>query len=94
VGMRATLFSMQNLDPADIKMKLTNFYEVADRKGDTAWGGASESEAVEWFRRGLDNTISVSVWNEEDIEEPKLVIDKIDITKLVLTTIVSERGRG
>ena len=49
---------------------------------------------MEWFRRGLDNTISVSVWNEEDIEEPKLVIDKIDITKLVLTTIVSERGRG
>jgi hypothetical protein len=75
-------------------MKLTNFYEVADRKGDTAWGGASESEAVEWFRRGLDNTISVSVWNEEDIEEPKLVIDKIDITALVLATIVSERGRG
>lgn len=28
-------------------MKLTNFYEVADRKGDTAWGGASESEAME-----------------------------------------------
>ena len=45
-------------------MKLINFYEVADRKGDTAWGGASESEAVEWFRRGLDNSIYVSVWNE------------------------------
>ena len=74
-------------------MKLTNFYEVADRKG-IAWGGASASEAVEWFRRGLDNSIYVSVWNEEDIEEPKLVIDKIDITKLVLTTIVSERGRA
>ncbi len=29
-----------------------------------------------------------------DIEEPKLVIDKIDITKLVLTTIVGERGRA
>jgi hypothetical protein len=49
------------------------------------WSGLGED---------LDNTISVSVWNEEDIEEPKLVIDKIDITKLVLTTIVSERGRG
>ena len=74
-------------------MKLINFYEVS-RKGDTVWGGASESEAVEWFRRNLDNSIYVSVWNEEDIEEPKLVIDKIDITKLVLTTIVSERGRA
>ena len=71
-------------------MKLTNFYEVADRKGDTAWGGASASEAVEWFRRGLDNSIYVSVWNEEDIEEPKLVIDKIDITKIILATIVGE----
>ena len=75
-------------------MKLTNFYEVADRKGEIAWGGASAIDAIEWFKRGLDNSIYVSVWNEEDIEEPKLVIDKIDITKLVLTTIVSERGRG
>jgi hypothetical protein len=71
-------------------MKLTNFYEVADRKGDTAWGGASASDAIEWFRRGLDNSIYVSVWNEEDIEEPKLVIDKIDITKIILATIVGE----
>ena len=71
-------------------MKLTNFYEVADRKGDTAWGGASASDAIEWFRRGLDNSIYVSVWNEEDIEEPKLVIDKIEITKIILATIVGE----
>jgi hypothetical protein len=35
-------------------MKLTNFYEVMDRKGDIAWGGASASEATTWFRRGLD----------------------------------------
>jgi hypothetical protein len=75
-------------------MKLINFYEVQDRKGDVAWGGASASEAVEWFRRGLDNSIYVSVWNEEDIEEPKLVIDKIDITALVLATIVGERERA
>ena len=71
-------------------MKLINFYEVADRKGDTAWGGASASDAIEWFKRGLDNSIYVSVWNEEDIEEPKLVIDKIEITKIILATIVGE----
>ena len=71
-------------------MKLINFYEVADRRSDSMWGGASASEAVEWFRRGLDNSIYVSVWNEEDIEEPKLVIDKIDITKIILATIVGE----
>ena len=75
-------------------MKLINFYEVADRRSDSMWGGASASEAVEWFRRGLDNSIYVSVWNEEDIEEPKLVIDKIDITALVLATIVNEKEKG
>ncbi len=48
-------------------MKLTNFYEVMDRKADIAWGGASASEATTWFRRGLDNSIFVSVLNEEDI---------------------------
>jgi hypothetical protein len=75
-------------------MKLVNFYEVMDRKGDIAWGGASPSEAVEWFRRGLDNSIFVSVWNEQDIENPVLVTDKIEVTTLVLATITSERSRG
>ena len=75
-------------------MKLTNFYEVMDSKGDVVWGGASASEAVEWFRRGLDNSIFVSVWNEDDPEEPRLVTDKIDVTALVLATITSEREKA
>ena len=75
------------------RMKLINFYEVMDRKGDIAWGGASVTDAVEWFRRGLDNSIFVSVWNEEDIEEPVLVTDKIEVTNLVLATILDERER-
>lgn len=75
-------------------MRLVNFYEVMDRKGDIAWGGASASDAVAWFRRGLDNSIFVSVWDEEDIEDPRLVTDKIDVTALVLATITSERERG
>lgn len=70
------------------------FYEVMDRKGDIAWGGASASEAVEWFRRGLDNSIFVSVWDEQDIEEPVLVTDKIEVTSLVLATITSEREKA
>lgn len=74
-------------------MKLINFYEVMDRKGDIAWGGASATEAVEWFRRSLDCSIFVSVWNEEDIEEPTLVTDKIDVTGLVLATMVKEGER-
>jgi hypothetical protein len=33
-------------------MKLINFYEVMNNKGDIAWGGASASEAVERMERG------------------------------------------
>ena len=75
-------------------MKLVNFYEVMDRKGDVAWGGASVTEAVEWFRRGLDNSIFVSVWEESDPEEPHLINDKTEVTALVLATITSERSKG
>lgn len=70
-----------------------NFFEVMDRKGDIAWGGSSVTDAVTWFRRGLDNSIFVSVWNEEDPEDPRLVADKIDVTALVLATITSEREK-
>ncbi len=83
-----------DLDIKEKPMKLVNFYEVMDRKGDVAWGGASVTEAVEWFRRGLDNSIFVSVWNEEDIEEPHLITDKIEVTALLLATITSERARA
>ena len=75
-------------------MKLINFYEVMDRKGDIQTGTASPSEAVAWFRRGLDNSIFVSVWDEQDIEEPRLITDKIDVTALALATITSERERN
>ena len=69
------------------------FYEVMDRKGDIAWGGSSVTDAVEWFRRGLDNSIFVSVWDESNSEDPRLVTDKIEVTTLVLATITSERSR-
>ena len=75
-------------------MRNVNFFEVMDRRGDIAWGGASASEAVEWFRRGLDNSIFVSVWNEEDPGEPVLVTDKIEITAVILATITSEREKA
>ena len=72
-------------------MKPVKFYEITEKEGqDAVWGGSSATEAVEWFRRGLDRRVFVSIWNEEDIEEPKLVIDKIDITKIILATIVGE----
>lgn len=75
-------------------MKSVNFYEVQDRKGEVEWGGASVSEAITWFRRGLDRSIFVSVWNEADIENPILITDKIDITSIVLATITSEREKA
>jgi hypothetical protein len=75
-------------------MKAVNFYEVMDRKGDIAWGGASASEAITWFRRGLDSSIFVSVWDEEDIEEPVLVTDKIEVSSLVLSAISNEKERA
>ena len=75
-------------------MKLTNFYEVMDRKGDIAWGGSAASEAITWFRKGLDSSIFVSVWDESNGEDPVLVTDKIEVTALVLATITSERERG
>jgi hypothetical protein len=73
-------------------MKLINFYEVQNRKGDVEWGGASSIEAMTWFRRGLDSSIFVSVWDEEDIEEPKLVTDKIDITNAVMSALMTARS--
>ena len=75
-------------------MKLINFYEVMDRKGNIAWGGASASEAVKWFRRSLDSSVFVSMWDKQDPEEPRLVTDKIPVTHLILVTIVSEREKA
>ena len=77
-------------------MKPINFYEVQDRKGDVIWGGASAIEAVEWFRRNVGASVFVSVWDEEDIEEPVLINDKIEVSGLVLASILDqmEKARG
>lgn len=70
-----------------------NFYEILSNKGDVEWGGVSAHEAVEWYRRGLDSAIFVSVWDESDPEEPRLITDKIEVTNLVLASIMDERER-
>ena len=74
-------------------MKQVNFWEDVDFRGDSVWGGESALQAVGWFRRGLDNKLFVSVWDEQDPEEPRLVTDKIEVTKLVLATIMDEKDR-
>jgi hypothetical protein len=75
-------------------MKPVNFYEVMDHKAEVEWGGASVSEAITWFRRGLDRSILVSVWDEQSEDDFKLITDKIDITAIVLATITSEREKA
>jgi len=35
-----------------------------------------------------------AIWNEEDPEEPRLVTDKIEVSSLVLATILDERDKA
>ena len=74
-------------------MKPVNFYEVQSMDNGVEWGGASALQAVEWYKRTLSARVFVSVWDEEDIEEPHLLIDKIDVTKLIEATLYVE-GEG
>lgn len=72
-------------------MKQINFYEVTEKDGINAiWGGASALTAVEWYRRNLGSRIYVSIWDEKDPENPILVTDKIEVTKLIEATIYTE----
>jgi len=68
-------------------MKLIKFYEVCDPQDNAVWGGTSTIEALEWFRRALDRKVYVSVWDEEDPEEPRLVTDKIEVTPIMRTCL-------
>lgn len=72
-------------------MELVNFYQVMNNKGDIDWGGSSATEAVKWFRRSINNSIFVSVWDESDGENPVLVTDRIEVTGLFLSLLASER---
>ena len=75
-------------------MKATNFWEVTDHKGNAVWGGNSAMVAIEWYRKGLGNKVYASVWDESDQENPTLITDKVDVTNLILATILDERERG
>jgi hypothetical protein len=76
-----------------MKPRIVRFYEVLDHKGVVEWGGVSEREAIEWFRRGLDRSIYVSVWDESNELDFKLITEKIDVTKLVLATLTADLER-
>jgi uncharacterized glyoxalase superfamily protein PhnB len=72
-------------------MKQHNFYEVKDPSG-SVWGGESAREAVDFFRRTLNAQLVVSVWTGE-AEELYQVIEPVDITPIILHTIVSMTER-
>lgn len=68
-----------------------NFYTVRDSKGEAIYGGESAREAVDFFRRNISARLTVSVWEGEG-EDIYLTIESIDITPIVLNTIVSLSG--
>ena len=70
-------------------MNPQTFYEVK-QKGESVWGGASAYTAIQWFRKTRDADLFVSVWNEE--EDYRLLIEPINISPVVLATLLSMTG--
>ena len=65
------------------------FYEVSDAQNLAIWGGESPSEALKWYRESpLDSKIWVSEWLTDE-EDAKEVSPQIEITSIVLSTIVN-----
>ena len=68
-----------------------NFYTVRDSKGEAIYGGESARDAVDFFRRNISARLSVSVWEGEG-EDLYQTVEPVDITTVVLHTIVSLSG--
>ena len=69
------------------------FYEVSDSQNIAIWGGESPQEALDWYRRSpTGSKIWVSQY-EADEEDAKLVLDLIEITPIVLATILDSIDR-
>lgn len=73
-------------------MELETFYEVTDRYKEVVWGGTSAPECIGWFRSGVEYRVFASVWDTKD-EDFKLITDKIEITNVLLATILNEKER-
>lgn len=71
----------------------TRFYEVMDSRGDFIWGGENAREAVTWYRRTPNAGLFVSVWNTTSEDDFRLISDRIEVTPLILATILSEKER-
>ena len=69
------------------------FYEVSDNQGIAIWGGENPVEALKWYRNSpAGSKIWVSQY-EADEEDAKLVLDLIEITPIVLATILDSIDR-
>jgi hypothetical protein len=75
-------------------MKLANFYEVKDQDNNSAFGSESAIETVRFYRTLPNAKIVVTIWDVEDSEEMRLVTDQIDVTSLVIATILDQMERG
>lgn len=69
------------------------FYEVSDPQGIAIWGGESPQEALNWYRNSpTGSKIWVSQY-EVDEEDAELMLDSIEITPIVLATILDSVDR-
>ena len=81
------------LDLRNGSVKRIIFYEVSDLEGKAIWGGENPSEALKWYRNSpLNSKIWVSQY-EVDEEDAELMLDSIEITAIVLTTIADSMMR-
>ena len=77
----------------ETKLNPHNFYEVKDNEGRGIWGGKSTLEAIKYYRQSKDASVWVGVWHEEE-NDAHLLIEPINITTIILATIISSMDRS
>ena len=80
-------------DTVQDKLNPPNFYEVKDSEGRGIWGGKSTLEAIKYYRQSKDASVWVGVWHEEE-NDAHLLIEPINITTIILATIISSMDRN
>lgn len=69
----------------------TRFYEVMDARGDFIFGGENAHETIGFYRKTPSASVFVSVWDTTSEDDFRLVEDRIEVTPLILATILSEK---
>jgi len=77
----------------ETKLNPHNFYEVKDNEGRGIWGGKSTLEAIKYYRQSRNATVWVGVWDEGE-DDAYLLIEPINITSIILSTIANTMDRG